>query len=218
MRAGARPRYLLSILVTLPLVLSGKPQDALSERVAALEAQVAAQQAELNRQPIVVDANGVRVGSTVHGVYSNVGTLDSEQRIAPFVLFRLEGLPLFGLEVHRQSLETPNSGLAHVYFDASDCRGRVLFRNDAVSASFILPRVFVHRSRTDVPIYVEGPLTSPPDAGVGTISRLSETDATCQNIQNQGGSYAEALDTGIHWRSHFTPPFSVIPSGELTLP
>jgi hypothetical protein len=218
MRCGTRPPRLLPLLVTLPFVLSGKPQDALSERVAALEALVAARQAELERQPIVVDANGVRVGSNVHGVCSGLSTFDSEQQIGPFVLFELAGLPLFGLEVRRNRLETPNSGLAHLYFDAADCRGRPLFRNDAASLDPLFPRVFVHRTRSDVAIFVEGPATTPPDPAVATISRLAETDPTCQNIQNQGGAFSAALDTGIYWRDDFTPPFRVIRAGDLTSP
>ena len=97
-------------LAAVLLLTAGR--NLLGQRVAQLEALVAEQQAELNKQPVVIDANGVEVGTVI-----------GQEGSFPVVLFDFDDLPLFTLELIGDSLRGSESTLS---FTSTDCTGTAL--------------------------------------------------------------------------------------------
>ena len=95
------------------------PIIPLAQRVEMLEA-------ESDAQPVVVDANGVQVGTP--GI--------QDHWIEPWVAFDLEGIPLFGLQVERNRIVGSANTL---FFESNDCSGQAFLRDDTTNnPSFVI--------------------------------------------------------------------------------
>ena len=106
---------LIASVLFVPLLISaGNP---LLQRIEALEA-------ELNKQPVVIDANGAEVGTVVGAEESHVS-----------ILFDFEKVPLFVLHLRNGDPETLWPETGSLLFESVDCSGDALVGSDS-------PRLF----------------------------------------------------------------------------
>jgi hypothetical protein len=191
MRHSIRALAVLLVFLASLTLFSGEPRagNNLAARVAQLEALVAEQQADLNKQPVVIDANGVEVGIYVDGLTS------------AGVHFDLEGISRFGLRVHPDKLSGQASRL---FFESDDCSGTGFMEPVGTG---ILPRAFHIEDGSGRTFLSTGEVV--------TINERSQLDklAVCQAAGSDGTPVLETVR--IPEIEDFTPPFQVVTRGDL---
>ena len=212
-----RPRYkirhfaTLFMLVSLPTLIiaagpghhggAGQGHPRLNARVAALEAenealqqQLGLVQAESDRELVVIDSNGVQVGSQVTSLGST-----------PYVLFDVEGVPLFEVRVQKNNL-TGQSG-DDLFFESSNCSGQPFM---VINVTFLVQHTWVSPIESNQPIFV-------PDQSVSSTTRTMfsrlDQDDSCNLGTWSLSNLLPALPVFV-WQDEFTPPFRVITRGE----
>ena len=233
-----QPRQVLSIgvLVLLPLLLLGVApalqglidrmnalegqvqtlegeKQVLQSQVGALEAdsvllqqQVDSVKAESDGELIVIDANGIQVGT---------GSVVSDGWTE--IPFGLDGLPPFILRAAKDRVLGDSEPLflssADLFFEARDCLGPPLMTLRVSGGSpLLLPHVFVHESRTDIPIHISD--QSATRQGRTLNSAIEFNRPGCSTISYTSGSIVPAINTGIYPLTDYTPPFTVVSRGE----
>jgi hypothetical protein len=182
---------------------------ALEEIVAGLETssqelieQVAALKAESDRQPVLIDANGVEVGAIQ---FASVEKEFFRVLIDPGVVIDLERHPLFALTWDQGKLAGQSRQLL---FDSTDCSGtplmaweirrphafrRAFHMTDGSGTTFLAPEPGFQESRF--------------------FGSILDDRGVCQ-----GGSDATTIGPAIpvpEMEGRFTPPFQVVRRGDL---
>lgn len=232
-RDMARNRILgLAVLLTLTAVLVGASPSVreLTERVEALESAVEDAvrrvglleedsgsvgdlvvrvddlEVESDRQPVVIDANGVEVGTTV-----GISSWERGQEFYPVVLLHLEGLPLLAFHVFTDRL---SGDVDRIYFQSDNCTGQPFLKLDANGSdtSALRSSAFVLRGNPNPgDVYVVD-LSTTTDQVVALNSVLPETTGCNPTSLSQTRAYPAEL--AFSWRDLFTPPFEVVIRGD----
>ena len=186
MRYGLRALAVLLFFLATLTIFSGRTRGTgfLAARVAALEA-------ELNRQPVVIDANGEEVGSVVSAL-SYVGTS---------VLFDIEGVPLFVMGVARDGFLPDFSTLV---FESIDCTGQPLVLSPG------RPHAPTVRFEATGEVWVGAGFQAGDERQVMTGSK--RTNGSC-GLEQQPRTVVDAIL--VPEVQAFTPPFEVVTRGDL---
>ena len=217
-----KTRYFIAVLLLLgvPALMGAAPallqliarvdileaeSGAVQQQVEDLEAESAlllqenaSLRAESDMEPVVIDANGNRVG-TVITQHTGGGN--------PNVMFDLDGFDLFSIYVRPNRLEGQNA--AKLRFESDDCSGVPLMRPRG--ETFTAPRAFVHEVRNDLPIFLDD--RNPANAfEVLTGSFMGEGSSSCIPANNTY-TVAPAIPLFV-WQDEFTPPFKVVTLGK----
>ena len=180
------------VLVPYSILLCGG-RSLLAERVAALEAVV-------NEQLVVVDANGTPIGALADvpvstGEFSGPGN----------VVLDLDGLPLLPVHVVRDHI----LGTDHfVWFAFDDCSGPPLFPD---GGPLLLPRTMVFDEGGT--LFYSDVGTDPQDTVVGSYRDLGSNVVACEDT---GTNLSRSVLPGFRASLQpFIPPYAVVTRGEL---
>lgn len=187
-------------LVPYSILLCGG-RSLLAERVAALEAVV-------NEQLVVVDANGSVLGALVNGMDANdYGSADRLN--SGTVALDLEGFPLLPVHVRRNEL---SGSAAAVWFTSSDCTGTPLFHSE-VSGQYSAPVL----AATIVIGQGETIFYSDLDASPQVVTTHSDLTSAfgCRSNTQSASPFVPGFRASLQ---RFTPPYSVVTRGELASP
>ena len=167
--------------------------QGLSQQVQALEVQSTDTRAELDAQPVVIDANGVEVGEVV-GVPGGAS--------GAVVLMDVEGFPLFVLRQSPDGLLGTTGGAS---FQSNDCSGAAFIEPRNPMKSF--PSVF-HAKDTGRTYLTSDSEITPTQAG----SHLN-SNGICSE-RSSLVNVAPAIRVP-EMEDLFTPPFEVVTRGDL---
>ena len=181
-----RIRYFLlaGAVIALPLLLLGVA-PALQDLIQRLDLL----EAESDTQPIVIDANGVQVGTVTSITKSNLPVA---------VMIDFEDYPLFTADVTTSTMRGNNGQL---YFASSDCTGPPFVS----PRTYILPVPWLSQALPGTPIYVEDRNAEPVVRVLQ--SRLFPT-GVCE--AREFTPLSVPAIPGPNWRDEFTPPFRVV--------
>lgn len=186
-----RVRHFLAVFVLLatPAFTCGVAPAVfdLIERMEAVEA-------ELDAGLIVIDANGVQVGSLVTSLGSRAD-----------VSFDIEGFPLFQVSVRRNDM-TGFSG-DDLFFESTNCSGPPLM---VINTTFIQQYSWVHTIQLNQPIHV--PNVETPSISRTIRSRFGQNDI-CRSGTWALSNLVPAIPVFV-WQDEFTPPFRIVTRGE----
>ena len=169
---------LASVLFVPPPISAGNP---LLQRIEALEA-------ELNKQPVVIDATGLEVGTSLSGV----GT----------VTFAFDGVPVFRLDLSRFALH----GQKNLFFESADCSGSPLM--EPTNVNLLFPSAYSN--------VVTGKTYIAETTGGVTVSTGSQLLNSGECRASAGTRTVTPNVVPVpQMEGLFTPPFQVVTRGDL---
>ncbi len=191
-------------LIAFPLLLLGvapalqdliQRLDLLEGQVQALERASPPIEAELDLQPVAVDANGHRVGTVV-----------THMGVNPGVVLDIAGFELFRVTVKRDRVSSPGGNELH--FESEDCTGPPLMIH---WSDRLVPLPFIDETRDDIPIHLPDPDST---SAFQTITHSTfNPKLGCGSSSDSVRTFVPAVPVFV-WQDEFTPPFRVVTRGE----
>lgn len=184
-----------ALLVPYTVVLCGG-RSLLAERVAALEAVV-------NEQPVVVDANGTLLGPAIHA-WDSVGGFVGSGKLN--VVLEGDGLPPLPLWASRDYLVGTHDSLR---FTSSDCSGEPYF--EFYGTRGLLPFTMVLRDGSGETVFYSDAGADPLQLVIRSIMNPPVGCSAYSSTELVVPGFRPSLQP-------FTPPYSVVTRGELASP